>query len=507
MKTAIIGWTGYIGQTIASSISNADLYNSKNILDICNKTYDILYFCGMPAEKWRINLNPEEDLLNTTKLIDILKTVTVNTFILISTVDVFDCTISQDENGICYSNHPYGKHRKIMEDFIINTFHNSFILRLPGLFGKGLKKNIIYDLIHNNQLKKICPNSKFQWYNTENIVKDINLCMEKNIHIVNLVSTPITVKAVVEKYFPEKLCELEGTDIVEYVLTTNTNSCGYWNEGHIILEEIGKFIENENKVLHMQLNLSVSNIATNISICDFIKILSRYHINNIEIAPTKITMWDNWNDAIINDIMQHNITFSSCQSILYNTNIQIFKNDTLFIHHYENVAQICNKLGIRSIVFGSPTSRHLYDTSEEYAVDLFRIIGNISKKYNINCCIEANSKQYNCTWLTNLYEVVSFVQSVNHPQIMVNYDLGNYFMENDTFIWDMSTIHLLGHVQISNTMLRSLHYLTNDNKQVYRDHIKNIITLGYKGCISLEMSETSIYNLYKSIDTFMDICI
>ena len=31
---------------------------------------------------------------------------------------------------------------------------------MPGVFGNGLKKNIIYDLIHNKNLKNILPNSK-----------------------------------------------------------------------------------------------------------------------------------------------------------------------------------------------------------------------------------------------------------------------------------------------------------------------------------------------------------
>ena len=38
--------------------------------------------------------------------------------------------------------------KSIFEEYIKSRFENNYIIRLCGLFGKGLTKNIIYDLIH-----------------------------------------------------------------------------------------------------------------------------------------------------------------------------------------------------------------------------------------------------------------------------------------------------------------------------------------------------------------------
>ena len=126
----------------------------KNINEISNKKYDCIICAGVSAKKWYANAYPNEDLLEIEKLIDVLKTVIAYKFILISTIDIYD-----DTNGVFnedyvpnmkYDDHPYGKNRLYMENFIRNTYDNHVIIRFPGLFGFGLKKNIIYDYLNDN---------------------------------------------------------------------------------------------------------------------------------------------------------------------------------------------------------------------------------------------------------------------------------------------------------------------------------------------------------------------
>jgi sugar phosphate isomerase/epimerase len=506
MTTAIIGWTGFIGQILTSKIKGADLYNSSNIHDIRNKTYDIIYFCGMPAEKWKINKSPEIDYKNTLELFDILKTVNTNKFILISTVDVFDCTVPQYEDGNIFASHAYGKHRKMMEDFIINSFSHYHILRLPGLFGRGLKKNIIYDLIFDNQINNICLKSEFQWYNAENILDDINKCILNNIKCVNLVSPPITVETITNRYFPDKSSMAEGSNIVKYCLKTRTGTCGYWSDTEDVLIQLGNYIQYEMKLKSRTNKLVVSNIAWKWeNTKDILKVLNSFRINSLEVAFTKIADWNSWTEEVIANLKTFDVNFVSSQSILFNTNINVFLDSDRLLEHYTKVAEICNNLGITKIVFGSPKARHLGNTSINDAITLFRKIGDIGEKFNVVCCLEPNATQYGCTWLTNLNDTVQFVEKVNHKYVLINYDLGNYLMENDTFKWNSDTAQLIGHVQVSNMFLKPLIELDSVLLNQYSKQFYDIKQLGYTGSISLEMVESNIFDLINSLRLFVNL--
>jgi nucleoside-diphosphate-sugar epimerase len=117
--------------------------NSKNFIDAKNKSFDTIFFCGVPAVKWYSNKYPDEDNKVINDLKAILDTITVNKIVLISTIDVYDnVEIQLDEDSkINYiGNHTYGKNRFLFEEYIKNRYENYYIIRLPALFGKGLKK-------------------------------------------------------------------------------------------------------------------------------------------------------------------------------------------------------------------------------------------------------------------------------------------------------------------------------------------------------------------------------
>ena len=141
----------------------------------------------MPAIKWIANKYPNQDKLNTLKLIKNLKKIRTQLFVLISTIDV-------------HFNHTYGKNRKMLENFVKNNFKNYLIIRLPGIFGTGLKKNIIYDLINKNELQKIYSNDYFQWYDLDLLKKNIeNLKTNKN-KVYEFYSAPVENKKIINLF-------------------------------------------------------------------------------------------------------------------------------------------------------------------------------------------------------------------------------------------------------------------------------------------------------------------
>ena len=84
--------------------------------------------------------------------------------VLISTVDVFKNPYLADENtpvemeGLS----AYGLNRRRLELFVQEHFANVLIVRLPGLVGRWLKKNILFDFHNNNQVEKIDSRGVFQ---------------------------------------------------------------------------------------------------------------------------------------------------------------------------------------------------------------------------------------------------------------------------------------------------------------------------------------------------------
>jgi hypothetical protein len=70
--------------------------------------------------------------------------------VLISTIDVFQNPKNVDETTAVDTEHlhAYGYNRYQLELWTREHYPDALIIRLPGLFGKNIKKNFIYDYIH-----------------------------------------------------------------------------------------------------------------------------------------------------------------------------------------------------------------------------------------------------------------------------------------------------------------------------------------------------------------------
>lgn len=193
LRSALIGYSGFVGGNINSQQKFKDLYNSKNISDIRGKKYQLIVSAATPSLFWKANLEPEDDWKNIQDLIANLKEVTAKHFVLISTIFVYPNPFQVDEDSLIDSKKltPYGLHRYRLEQFVIKNFPNHTIVRLPNVFGDGIKKNFIYDLIHNNRLDLTHKDSRMQWYDLKNIWKDISVAIDNNIRIVNFSVEPL----------------------------------------------------------------------------------------------------------------------------------------------------------------------------------------------------------------------------------------------------------------------------------------------------------------------------
>ena len=204
--SALIGSTGFVGGTLARQRAFTDGFNSKNFQDMRGRHFDEMVCAGVAAVKWKANREPEADRAGIAALEDVLRTVTAEKFILISTIDVYPQTVGADEltalGGI--PNHAYGAHRLAFEDFCAARFPKCFIVRLPALFGAGLRKNILFDLLNDNCLEMINPDSSFQYYDLRELTRDIELAVRQDVRFLNLFTEPVATREILTRFFPDK---------------------------------------------------------------------------------------------------------------------------------------------------------------------------------------------------------------------------------------------------------------------------------------------------------------
>lgn len=251
MRTALIGYTGFVGSNLKQQYNFSDFYNSKNFLEMENQEYDLVVCAGVSAVKWMANKEPEKDLAGIKALENTLSTIHAKQFILISTVDVYPVTKEKDECFDCSSieNHAYGSHRLAFEKFCDDKFADCTIVRLPGLFGDGLKKNVIYDLLNNNCLEMINIKSSYQYYYLKYLWQDIQKAIVNDIKLINLFTEAVSTEEIVTTFFPSKSVGEKAVPEGHYDL--HTKYASYWNNGgnyiytkNEMMEQLSEFIKD-----------------------------------------------------------------------------------------------------------------------------------------------------------------------------------------------------------------------------------------------------------------------
>lgn len=302
----LVGNTGFVGSNICSNETFDGLYNSTNVQEAYGTNPELLVYSGVPAQKFIANKFPEKDFEIIKGAIENIKKINPQKIVLISTIDIYKNPENKDEDSIIETEglEPYGKNRYYLEQWVKENFEEYLIVHLPGLYGKNIKKNFIYDLIHiiPSMLKKekyeeLTQNDKFldkyyelqengfykyigniskeeeqklkeyflnkgfsalnftdsrasyQFYNLEYLWEHIQKALENNIKILNLAVEPVTASEVYEYIKGEKFVNEISNNIANYNFKTKYDGIfggqnGYIFEKEFILEDIKKFVIN-----------------------------------------------------------------------------------------------------------------------------------------------------------------------------------------------------------------------------------------------------------------------
>ena len=166
---ALVGYTGFVGNNIYASAGNQidAVYNSKNIEDAYGTNPNLLIYAGLRAEKYLANNAPGKDMELIIQAEENIKKINPKKLVLISTIDVFKVPKDVDETSVIDTEnlHAYGYNRYQLELWARDNYPDALIIRLPGLFGRNIKKNFIYDYI--NVIPFMLKEAKFKELSAE----------------------------------------------------------------------------------------------------------------------------------------------------------------------------------------------------------------------------------------------------------------------------------------------------------------------------------------------------
>jgi hypothetical protein len=139
----------------------------------------------------------------------------------------------------------YGGNRYLLESLLGESTEHLLVRRLGGLFGPGLKKNLIYDALHNRfeQLRKYHPESTYQYMPVET---SINLSLSRrlaDVKIVNIVGEPTAAKRLLDGRQNYLSFDAER---VSYDVRSNHGLNGpYFMSAESVLKSVNEYFETQ----------------------------------------------------------------------------------------------------------------------------------------------------------------------------------------------------------------------------------------------------------------------
>lgn len=270
LRHALIGVSGFVGSTIARQNSFDEIFNSKTIRGARGKHFADVVCAAAPGSMFEANRLPESDECRIGSLINDLAQLRADYFVLISTIAVLDNFDAGYDEGVdnFQQSLAYGRNRRRLEEFCITHFDNVLVVRLPALFGSGLKKNFIFDIMNPmpsmltvERLQKLScdlpsklqtvltdiyalderlglmvidrealertglrsafdeaiaghalnainftnPETRFQYYDLSRLWSDICVARREGLEIIHLATEPVTAKDVYQALIGEKM--------------------------------------------------------------------------------------------------------------------------------------------------------------------------------------------------------------------------------------------------------------------------------------------------------------
>lgn len=145
----LVGNTGFVGGNLMAAHSFAASCHSSDVSDYFSSSPGLCVYAGVPAAMFLANSAPEKDLGIMREARGNIRRIQPRELVLISTIAVYADSRGKTEDGAVSapSMPAYGYNRLLLEQWVREDFPHALIIRLPALYGRGLKKNFLYDML------------------------------------------------------------------------------------------------------------------------------------------------------------------------------------------------------------------------------------------------------------------------------------------------------------------------------------------------------------------------
>lgn len=248
--TALVGSTGLVGSNLLRSEHFDVAVHSADRDRLAGRRFSRTVFAAARAEKWRANAAADDDLAHLADVTDTLASFSTDRLVLVSTIDVYPSPRNVDEATPIDADagHAYGRHRLALEAAARRLHPHVVVVRLPGLFGPGLKKNALFDLLTDHRVDRIDARGRFQFYDLHRLAGDLRRVERLGEPMINITSEPLEIGSVASDVFSRRLEQQDGA-AVEY--DVRSRFCDAWqhDDGYLysaddVLRDLRAFVED-----------------------------------------------------------------------------------------------------------------------------------------------------------------------------------------------------------------------------------------------------------------------
>lgn len=193
----LVGSTGFVGGNLLAKHTFAAECHSSDITAQYGTRPDLCVYAGVPAAMFLANADPEADLAVMRAARENIRQIAPKRLVLISSIavladsrGVYEDSPAQDTEGLP----AYGKNRLQLERWVREDFPDALIVRLPALYGAGIRKNFLFDL-HTITPAMLRPEKYSELAAKSPLVKSAYTLADNGFYKLNATADPAALRA------------------------------------------------------------------------------------------------------------------------------------------------------------------------------------------------------------------------------------------------------------------------------------------------------------------------